>query len=69
MDRRPPLDDIGTEISSIFGKSLFSSVRTIVHSLGIPASTEYWHFIEKIGFKNYLLQRVPRGLTDELRRR
>jgi hypothetical protein len=42
-------------------------VRTIADSLEIPASTVYFHLVEKIGFKNYLLRGVPHLLTDELR--
>jgi hypothetical protein len=67
MGGRPTLEDTEAEILSILRRSPFSSVRTIVDSLGIPASTGYFHLVEKIRFKNYLLRWVPHLLTDELR--
>jgi hypothetical protein len=64
---RRPRDDTSTEILSVLKISPLSSGRTIVGSLDIPASTVYWHFVEKIGFNNSLLHWVPHRLTDELR--
>jgi hypothetical protein len=64
---RPPPDDTDTDILLTLRRSPFSWVRTIAGSLSIPASTGYWHFVEKIGFQNYFLRRVPHALTDELR--
>jgi hypothetical protein len=63
------LDDSDTEILSVLRRSLFSWVRTIADSLGILASTGYLPLVEKIGFKNYLLYRVPHILTPEPRRK
>jgi hypothetical protein len=65
MGRRPTLDDTDAEILSIHRRSPFPSVRTIADSLDIPASTVYFHLVEKIGFKNYLLRWVSHLLTDE----
>jgi hypothetical protein len=64
---RSPLDDIDAEILVALRKFPFSSVRTIGDSLGIPASIVYSHLVERIGFKNYILQWVPHMLTVELR--
>ena len=66
---RPPLDDTDAEILSVLHTSPFSSVRTIADSMGIPASTVYFHLVEKIGFKNYFLRWVPHMLTEELRQK
>jgi hypothetical protein len=64
---RPPFDDTDPETLSILWTSRFSSVRTIAEFMGIPASTGYWHLVEKNAFKNYLLRWAPHVLTDELR--
>jgi hypothetical protein len=66
---RPPLDDTDIEILSILRISPFSWVRAVADSLGIPASTVLWHFVEKIGFKNSLLRSVQHTLTDDFRRK
>jgi hypothetical protein len=55
IDGRPTLDDTDVEILSILRRCSLSSVRTIADSLGIPVSMGYFHLVEKIGFKNYLL--------------
>jgi hypothetical protein len=63
---RPSFDDTDTDFPSVLRISPFSLARTIADSLGIPASTVYWHLVEKIVFKNSLFRWVPHTLTDEL---
>jgi hypothetical protein len=64
---RPDLANTDAEILAILRRSSFSSVQIIADSLGIPASPVYFHLVEKIGFKKYLLRWVPHLLTDEPR--
>jgi hypothetical protein len=45
---QPPLDHIDAEILLRLGKYPLYSVRTIAESLEIPASTIYFHLVEKI---------------------
>jgi hypothetical protein len=44
----PHFDNIDAEILALLRKYRFSSVRTIVGSLVIPASTIYSHLVEEI---------------------
>jgi hypothetical protein len=66
---RPPLNDTDPEILSLLRKYPFSLVRTIADSLEIPASTVYFHLVEKIGLKNLLLRWVSHMSTSKLRQK
>jgi hypothetical protein len=53
---RPALDDINAEVFWLLRKYPLASIRIIAEALAIPASTVYSHLIERMGFKNHLLQ-------------
>jgi hypothetical protein len=51
MGGRPTLGNTNNGILSILRGSLFSSVRAIADSLGILASTVYFHLVKRLGSK------------------
>jgi hypothetical protein len=66
---RPALDDINAEILSFLRKYSFSSMRAIAESPAIPVWPIYFHFVEKISLKIFLLRWIPHKLTSELRQK
>jgi hypothetical protein len=64
--RRPPLDDIDTQIMRILGKSPFKSTRSRPQRLGISQGVGLHHLHEVFGFKRFHLRWVPHLVTDDL---